>query len=258
MSPRRQLVLVAALLLLVVAAVLVVLGLRSAGERDVVPVPQGQPGPVLLVPGYGGDATALGRLALVLQAAGRQATVLQLPGDGTDALDDQAQLLATAAAAEVAAGAPSVDVIGYSAGGVVARLWVAEYGGGSLARRVVTLGSPHHGTDVAGLAQVFAPSSCPAACRDLAPDSDVLGRLNRGDESPEGPVWVSIWTTDDEVVTPPASARLEGALDIVVQDSCPGRTVAHGQLPTDPAVQAMVLAAIGPGAPSAGSACPVP
>ena len=257
MSPRRRLVLVAVLLLLVVVGVLTAVGLRSAGGADIVPVPQGQPGPVLLVPGYGGDATALGRLALVLQGAGRQATVLTLPGEGTGALDDQAELLAAAAAAEVAAGASSVDVIGYSAGGVVARLWVAEYGGGSLARRVVTLGSPHHGTDVAGLAQVFAPSSCPQACRDVAPDSDVLGRLNRGDESPDGPAWVSIWTTDDEVVTPPSSAVLEGALDFVVQDICPGRPVAHGQLPTDPAVQAMVLAAVGPGDPSAPAVCPV-
>ncbi len=258
MSSRRRLVVLAGSLLLVVAGVLIVLGLRSAGSADVVHVPQGQPGPVLLVPGYGGDATALGQLALVLQATGRKATVLALPGDGTGALDDQAQLLATTAAAEVAAGAPSVDVVGYSAGGVVARLWVKEHGGGSLARRVVTLGSPHHGTDVAGLAQVFAPSSCPAACRDLAPGSDLLGRLNRGDETPEGPAWVSIWTTDDQVVTPPSSARLDGALDIVVQDSCPGRQVAHGQLPTDPAVQAMVLAAIGPGAPTPVRGCPSP
>lgn len=258
MSPRRRLVLAAAALLLAVAGVVTVVGLRSAGGGAVVPVAQGRPGPVLLVPGYGGEATALGRLAVALQAAGRQATVLQLPGDGTGALADQAEVLATAAAAAVAAGAPSVDVVGYSAGGVVARLWVAELDGGSLARRVVTLGSPHHGTDVAGLAQVFAPASCPAACRDLAPDSDLLGRLNRGDESPDGPAWVSIWTTDDEVVTPPSSARLEGALDVVVQDRCPGRRVTHGQLPTDPAVQALVLAAIGPGEPVAGSGCPAP
>ena len=107
-------------------------------------------------------------------------------------------------------GAPSVDVVGYSAGGVVARLWVADGDGAGTARRVVTLGSPQHGIDVAGLAAVLAPGSCPAACQELTPDSPLLGRLNRGDETPAGPLWVSIWTTDDQVVTPATSASLDG------------------------------------------------
>ena len=133
----------------------------------------------------------------------------------------------------------------------------SEHGGGSLARRVVTLGSPHHGTQVAALAEVVAPGSCPAACRELAPDSDLLAALNRGDETPAGPAWVSIWTTDDEVVTPPDSARLAGALDVPVQAVCPGRQVTHGQLPTDPAVQAMVADALGVQPPTAPTTCPV-
>jgi triacylglycerol esterase/lipase EstA (alpha/beta hydrolase family) len=125
---------------------------------------------------------------------------------------------------------------------VVARLWVRDDGGRSLARRVVTLGSPHHGTGLASLAGSLLPGQCPAACRELEPDSPLLAALNAGDETPDGPAWVSIWSTVDQVVTPPDSARLAGALDLTVQGVCPRSRVPHGQLPTDPVVQGMVLA----------------
>ena len=59
------------------------------------------------------------------------------------------------------------------------------------------------------------------------------------------------------MVTPPVSARLDGAVDVPVQDVCPGRQVTHGQLPTDPAVQAMVADALGVRPPTAPATCPV-
>jgi hypothetical protein len=46
-------------------------------------------------------------------------------------------------------------------------------------------------------------------------------------------------------VTPSDSARLAGAVDVPVQSICPALTVGHTQLPANPAVVAMVLAAIG-------------
>ena len=124
---------------------------------------------------------------------------------------------------------------------MTARLWMQTYDGGSVARRIVTLGSPQHGTDLASLASDIAPDSCPEACRQLATDSDLVRSLNSGDETPAGPRWVSIWTTDDQVSVPPETAVLDGALDFSVQSICPSRRVTHGQLPTDPAVMAMVL-----------------
>lgn len=229
-----------------VAVVLVVVGRDRGGP--VVAVAQDRPGPVLLVPGYGGSTDALDVLAGRLRAAGRDATVLTLPGNGTGELKDQADVLDKAARAMVATGAPSVDVVGYSAGGVVARLW-AEDGGAAVARRIVTLGAPHHGTQVAALGASLLPGRCPAACRQLVPNSDLLTRMN-ADETPAGPVWVSLWTIQDQVVTPPDSARLEGALNVPVQSVCPDARLDHGQLPTDRLVQSLVLAALAPAVPT--------
>ena len=247
---RRRLVL--AVVLLAVVAVVVGAVVWYAGREDPVhPVPQATPGPVLLVPGYGGGTDGLEVLAQALRAQGREAVVVPLAGDGFGDLDAQAEVLAKAAVLEQQrTGARSVDVVGYSAGGLIARLWVRDHGGGNLARRVVTLGSPHHGTDLAGLAGDLAPDACPVACQQLQPDSDLLRALNAGDETPAGPVWVSIWTTDDQTVVPPSSADLEGALDFTVQSVCPGVTVSHGDLPRSPVVIAAVVRELGVDRPS--------
>jgi triacylglycerol lipase len=136
-------------------------------------------------------------------------------------------------------------VVGYSAGGVVTRLWVEDPAAASVVRRVVTLASPHHGSDLAALAGGLAPDACVAACRQLAPDSDLLRELNGGDETPDGPLWVAIWTDDDQTVVPPTSGELEGAVDFSVQAVCPDLTVTHADVPRTPAVVAMTLAALG-------------
>jgi triacylglycerol lipase len=245
LSPARRRF-VAATLGLVVLVAAVVAGtaaVRAVQGRgpDVTPVAQDAQPPVLLVPGYGGSTGDLEPLAAALRAQGRDATIVHLAGDGTGDLHVQAGVLQKAVQAALGGGAHSVDIVGYSAGGVTARLWMHTYDGGSVARRIVTLGSPQHGTDLASLASDIAPDSCPEACRQLATDSDLVRSLNSGDETPEGPRWVSIWSTGDQVSVPPETAVLDGALDFSVQSICPSRQVTHGQLPTDPAVMAMVL-----------------
>ena len=154
----------------------------------------------------------------------------------------QADVVEDAVRRAVTAGATSVDLVGYSAGGVTVRLWVRQYDGGSVARRIVTLGSPQHGTDLAALATDLAPRGVYEACRQLATDSLLIRQLNSGDETPAGPEWVSIWTADDTVSTPPQTASMTGALDFSVQHVCPSVHVTHGQLPSSPVVIAMVEA----------------
>ncbi len=255
MSPTRRLLLQALALLAGIGLV----GLVLARVLDSEPLPgraaaQDAQGPVLLVPGYGGSTGTLEVLAAALREAGRQATVVPLPGDGRGDLRESAAALAQAADAALAAGAPSVDVVGYSAGGVTARLYVQEHAGD--VRRVVTLGSPHHGTKLAALGVALAPGQCPTACQQLAPGSDLLDGLNDDDETPAGPQWLAVWTTQDETVTPPDSARLDGAVNVALQDVCPGLQVTHGELPTGPVVRSLVLQALSTEDVAAPSACP--
>jgi triacylglycerol esterase/lipase EstA (alpha/beta hydrolase family) len=231
LSPaRRRVVLLLAALLVVAAAALTTVWVSRPGT-PAGPVAQARPGPVLLVPGYGGGTAALQPLADALAAGGRDATVVALPGNGTGDLREAAEALDAAVTEALdRTGEDTVDLVGYSAGGVVARLWVAD-GHAALTRRVVTLGAPHHGTSLADLAGNLAPGQCPVGCQQLAPGSDLLAELNAGDETPEGPTWVSIWTTQDQTVTPPDSARLDGALNVPVQSVCAGAQVGHGDLP---------------------------
>lgn len=257
MSPIRRR---GGLALILAVAALTALGAGLLLPRALPPeaAPQDRPGPVLLVPGYGGGAGPLEVLAEALRRAGRTATVVQLPDGGTgdlraaaDAVDDAADMVLAGSPA------PSVDVVGYSAGGVVARLWAQD--SGDRVRRVVTLGAPHHGTTVAALGAALAPRSCPVACRQLVPGSPLLEQLNADDETPEGPGWLSVWTEQDQVVTPPESARLDGAVNVALQQLCPGVQVTHGQLPTLPLVHGLVLDALSPeplGVPDASACAP--
>jgi triacylglycerol esterase/lipase EstA (alpha/beta hydrolase family) len=242
LAPARRRLVIALIAILVAAIVAVAAIVLTRGSPHLRPVAQTARGPVLLVPGYGGSTASLQPLAAALRADGRVVDVVALPGDALGDLDGQAVALGRAATvAARQAGASSVDVVGYSAGGVVARLWVRDHGGASLARRVITLGSPHHGTELAALGAVV-PGACPVACQELAPDSALLATLNRGNEAPKGPEWVSIWTTDDNVVVPADSARLSGAINVTVQSLCPSDTVDHSGLPSDRVIQRVVMA----------------
>ena len=253
MSPRRRTLLVAITALAVAGSMLAGFQMIRAATRAAPPADL--PGAVILVPGFGGGVGSLDGLAARIRATGREVSVVELPDGGVGSLTGQAATLDSSVTQALRAGAPSVDVIGYSAGGVVARLWVQEFGGAVKARRVITLGSPHHGASIAATGAAGLPGACPIACQQLAPGSSLLQRLSV--PVPVPPAWLSVWTADDETVTPPESAKLEGAINVSVQSLCPRSRVSHSQLPTDALVTSMVLAAIGKAAlaPPAPAAC---
>ncbi|MEV4256577.1 hypothetical protein AB0J52_25725 [Spirillospora sp. NPDC049652] len=217
--------------------------LARAGRHTGPAADQSVPGPVVLVPGYGGGTDGLAVLADRLERLGRRATIAAPPGDGTGDLRKQADALDRKVTALLRDGAPSVDVVGYSAGGVVARLWARDHDGARKARRIVTLGSPHQGADVSAAGLALSPGACPEACRQLVPDSPLLRGL--GDRVGDRPEWMSVWTTHDRTVQPPDSAQLDGAVNVVLQDVCADARTGHDGLPSDPLVGGIVLRALG-------------
>jgi triacylglycerol lipase len=245
MSGRRRALLVTVLAVCMIVAAVAAVRLSSGDGTPGGYPDQSDPGPVILVPGYGGNTGSLSALADRLSATGRSTQVLTLPGNGTGDLNAQVRALDGAVHTALSKGAASVDVVGYSAGGVVARLWVAQDGGAHEARRVVTLGSPLHGAAIAAIGANLVPGACPVACQQLAPGSALLSQLDATPLPAQLP-WLSVWSEDDQTVTPPDSARLAGAVNVALQQICPAEQVAHAQLPTDPLVTGLVLKALGP------------
>ncbi len=250
LAPARRRLVVVSLGILVAALVTVIGTLTVTELHGGSSADQSLLGPVLVVPGYGGGVDDLAPLIVALRREGREAIPFVPTDGGTGDLRAQARRLGDLAERTLSrTGDDSVDVVGYSAGGVVARLWIRDNGGASVVRRVLTLGSPHHGSDVAALAAAVA-GGCPTACEQLATGSDLLRRLDAGDETPDGPSWVTVRTDDDDIVTPSDSAELEGALNIRVQDLCPTASTSHGQLPSDPVALATLGSVLGRAAPA--------
>jgi hypothetical protein len=71
------------------------------------------------------------------------------------------------------------------------------------------------------------------------PGSALLTQLQQSTQA--RPPWLSLWSTDDQTVQPPDSARLAGAVNVPLQSVCPGVDIQHSQLPTAPLVVGVVL-----------------
>jgi triacylglycerol esterase/lipase EstA (alpha/beta hydrolase family) len=145
---------------------LIVIGVVRLAGTSGHSVPQAEPGPVLLVPGYGGNVQSLQPLVTALRSAGRTAVIVEPLGDGTGDLQGASPASGRGLLLGYGRtpGQRRLTSLDTPAGGVVARLWVRDDGGAEVARRVLTIGSPHHGSRQAALGAEFA-GGCPAGLR---------------------------------------------------------------------------------------------
>ncbi|RMH15245.1 MAG: alpha/beta fold hydrolase, partial [Gemmatimonadetes bacterium] len=101
-----------------------------------------------------------------------------------------------------ATGAPAVDIVAHSMGGLAVRRYLAD--GGEGVRRVAFLGTPHHGTYTAWLAWGDGG-------REMRPGSTFLRELAVDWAGVRTPPALTVRTLIDTHVIPGRSAVLEGA-----------------------------------------------
>jgi triacylglycerol lipase len=157
--------------------------------------------PVVLVHGIGDNRSAFTVLRRTLRRRGfgRIVTVNYSP------LTSDVRKAAAALARHVErvcqqSGYEQVFLVGHSLGGIIARYYVQCLGGDARVSTLVTLGSPHAGSQLARMAPLLVG-------RQLRPNSELMREL-------AGPArcstrFVAIYSDRDEVVVPNSSARLE-------------------------------------------------
>ena len=126
-----------------------------------------------------------------------------------------------------ATGAPKVDVISHSMGGLSSRWYVKFLGGDAKVDEWVSLGGPNHGTDTANFCWQ-------TSCTEMRVGSTFLRDLNAGDESPGAVRYATWWSPCDSVINPDSSVAVSGATN--TQTACLG----HSDLYTDATVYGQV------------------
>lgn len=172
------------------------------------PAPAAHAVPVLLVHGVLCNAGIWRRLARYLREKGVDGVYGLSYGPPLASIDSFAEQLARKIDAIVlATGAAKIVIIAHSMGGLVARAYMRAHGSGRTAR-VVTIGTPHHGSVLAW----FCPG---ASLAQMRPGNAWLATLNDEKLDPSLRL-VSLWSWHDSMVAPQTSSELPGAVDVTL------------------------------------------
>ena len=189
----------------------IAVAMSAARPLGFLPLPGGSgPRPIIVLHGYAMNranflplATRLARaglgpvLGFEYWTLGKTASAARRLGQFVDEVRD-------------ATGAAQVDVIGHSMGGVVGRYYVALGGGDGPVANLVTLGSPHSGTDVSAMG-LGRPA------HELLFGSSLLVRMAAAPRPRHTRVTV-IWSRGDALVPSVREAHLDGVDEIVHDD----------------------------------------
>lgn len=194
----------------------------------------GQGLPLLLVHGYVCNRGYWTKLSRQLARAGIVHDGVDLEPIGADIEEFVPQVALAIAELCARTGSDRVILVAHSMGGLVARAWLRHYGAARVAR-IITIGTPHHGTALANLA---AGANARQMSRVDGTPSGWLAQL-AASETPELRALItSIYSHHDNIVAPQSSAQLPGARNIAFGG------IGHVALASDARVLRQLLAEI--------------
>lgn len=161
-----------------------------------------------------------------LQSAGFEVCWVQLPDQATGDIQQSAEYVARAIEVMADRSGEKVDIIGHSQGGLSPRWAIKYFPSATSVDDYVGLASPNHGSAAADR-RLDRDGTCPAACWQMRTESEFINALNDGDETPGDVSYTNVFTTNDELVIPYTSSRLDGASNVIIQDVCGGRPIDH-------------------------------
>lgn len=135
------------------------------------------------------------------------------------------------------ANATQVIIVAHSMGGLVTRRYMSNVvinSGAEIPSRVkrfITLGSPHHGSEMSG----FSIGQC---VREMRPASAWLRALAQAEAGRPKPPTLSIYTLNDDLIYPPESSKLDWAHNI------PFAAVGHVSMLFSDPIAARIIAEI--------------
>ena len=124
-------------------------------------------------------------------------------------------------------GAPQLTLVAHSMGGLVCRAYLRRYGGASIAR-LITMGTPHHGTFHAYLAS--GPNGA-----QMRPGNAWLVALG---ETAVALPFTSIYSIHDTIISPQDSSVMPGATNVQLS------AVGHVSMPSGATARATLLKAL--------------
>lgn len=160
--------------------------------------------PLLVVPGWGAPSFQTDLMARNLRDRGFNSVSVKLPWLATQDLDISASRLEKIVDNTLKeSSAKEVNMLGYSLGGLIVRIYLQKFGGYKKLRRAVFLGAPQEGI-YTGYAASFTKAG-----RQIKPGSDYLSELNEEGYCGCGERHcLSIYLKRDGVIVPSESAHL--------------------------------------------------